>query len=81
MTIKKKKKKKKANKKLFILAVKNNKGQVTDLIPSYDYSNLMVEGMDLAKEKKGSWSVYRLHKPGVEIDGGMLTIKGKEVKK
>ena len=81
MIKRRRKKRRKKNKNLYILAVRNNDGQVTDLLPSHDYSSLMIEGMDLAKERKGSWSIYRMFRPGVEIDGGMLTIQGKEVKR
>jgi hypothetical protein len=76
----KKKRRNKLDKKLYILAVRNKQGQVTDLLSSYDYSNLMLEGMELAKEKTGSWSIFRMFKPGIEIDGGTLTAPFKEIK-
>lgn len=73
--MKRRRKRKSRELKLFILAVRNSKEEVTDLKTSYDYSSLMIEGMELGKERQGTWSIYRLHRPGVEIDGGTLSIK------
>lgn len=74
----KKKRKKKIN-NLYILAVKNDKEQVKYLIPSHDYSWLQVEGMELAKAVKGSWLIFRLFRPGIEIDGGSLKAEFRRV--
>lgn len=76
----KKKQKNKIKTHLYILAVKNTNEQVTNLIPSHDYNGLQLAGMELAKERKGSWSIYRLFRPGLEIDGGVLTTSWKEIK-
>ncbi len=71
-----KKRKKKDNKKLFVLAIKNKQGQVLDLLTSYNYSALMIEGMELAKEKKGRWTIYTSR--GKEVDGGFTRLEEME---
>ena len=76
----KKNKKKRINKHLYILAVKNGRGEVAKLIPSHDYNGLQLAGMELAKKSRGDWAIYRLFRPGIEIDGGILTAPWKEVK-
>ncbi len=53
--------------KLWLLCIRDQFGIVLDVIPHHDYDNLMMEGMELAKIKKGTWEIYNHH--GRLIDG------------
>lgn len=64
-------------KKLFFLVIQAKNGLINEVISNYDYESLVIEGMDLAKEVGGFWTI--LDPAGKHVDGnfnaGMLRHK------
>ena len=67
MSKRKKTPKTKQKSRLFLLCVRDQCGIVLDVLPGHNYDDLMMVGMDLAKEKKGTWELYNSF--GRLIDG------------
>ncbi len=57
----------KKTRKLYILTIKNKEREVLDVIVHYDYEHLMLEGMELVKEKSAYWEI--MDSFGKYIDG------------
>jgi hypothetical protein len=56
--------------KLYFLSVCDSKGKQQHLLHSTNYDSLLVEGMDLAKEVKGTWTIFDSW--GRQIDGNIV---------
>jgi hypothetical protein len=62
-------KKKKTTQKinLYLLCIRDKFGIVLDIVPHTNYDTLLMEGMELSKEKKATWEIYNSY--GRMIDG------------
>lgn len=54
----------------FILTIRDAKGLVVDTISNTNYDTLMLEGMDAAKDIKGSWEI--MNSLGIRLDGNYV---------
>jgi len=59
-------KKTRTKSKVFVLRITDKDKNVLDVLTSSNYDSLMIEGMELAKEKHGQWTIFY---KGREIDG------------
>lgn len=62
-----KKKTKTKRTKVYVLTIRNINGDVIDVFPSACYDDLVLKGMESAKQYRGYWEIFNV--AGRRIDG------------